>query len=95
MRSFQCVVLSALLQSAEYARHVFTTTQKPEPEEIGSAVAARVERQSLLYEPVRESVFLMFLLTEGVLRPWPGTPALIPAFSDTTHHQRQRKARRK
>ncbi|MER5432938.1 helix-turn-helix transcriptional regulator [Streptomyces sp. NPDC002588] len=79
IRSFQCVVLPAMLQSAEYARHVFDSTPNVTPEAVGRAVAARVERQSLLYEPGRESVFV---LTEGVLRTWPGTPALMLAQLD-------------
>ncbi|MEU1517212.1 helix-turn-helix transcriptional regulator [Streptomyces sp. NPDC005811] len=79
VRSFQCVVLPAMLQSAEYARHVFESAPNATPEAIGRAVAARVERQSLLYEPGRESVFV---LTEGVLRTWPGNPALMLAQFD-------------
>ncbi|MER6955769.1 helix-turn-helix transcriptional regulator [Streptomyces sp. NPDC000618] len=79
VRSFQCVVLPAMLQSAEYARHVFESAPNSTPETVGRAVAARVERQSLLYEPGRESVFV---LTEGVLRTWPGNPALMLAQFD-------------
>ncbi|MFF8195933.1 helix-turn-helix domain-containing protein [Streptomyces bobili] len=79
VRSFQCVVLPATLQSAEYARHVFGSAPHVTPEAVGRAVAARVERQSLLYEPGRESVFV---LTEGVLRTWPGSPALMLAQFD-------------
>ncbi|MFC4501285.1 MULTISPECIES: helix-turn-helix domain-containing protein [Streptomyces] len=79
IRSFQCVVLPAMLQSAEYARYVFDSAPNVTPEAVGRAVAARVERQSLLYEPGRESVFV---LTEGVLRTWPGTPALMLAQLD-------------
>ncbi|MCQ0023153.1 helix-turn-helix transcriptional regulator [Streptomyces somaliensis DSM 40738] len=79
VRSFQCVVLPALLQSAEYARHVFASAPNATPEGVGRAVAARVERQSVLYEPGRESVFV---LTEAVLRTWPGTPALMLAQLD-------------
>jgi transcriptional regulator with XRE-family HTH domain len=79
VRSFQCVVLPAMLQSAEYARHVFDSAPHATPEAVGRAVAARVERQSLLYEPGRESVFV---LTEGVLKTWPGSPALMLAQFD-------------
>ncbi|CAL9488173.1 hypothetical protein SUDANB54_03167 [Streptomyces sp. enrichment culture] len=38
-----------------------------------------MERQSALYEPGRESVFV---LTEAVLRTWPSTPALMLAQLD-------------
>jgi transcriptional regulator with XRE-family HTH domain len=79
VRSFQCVVLPAMLQSAEYARHVFGSAPDSTPDVVGRAVAARVERQSVLYEPGRESVFV---LTEAVLRTWPGTPALMLAQLD-------------
>ncbi|MFJ9717789.1 helix-turn-helix domain-containing protein [Streptomyces sp. NPDC101213] len=79
VRSFQCVVLPAMLQSAEYARHVFDSAPHMTPEMVGRAVAARIERQGLLYEPGRESVFV---LTEGVLRTWPGSPALMLAQLD-------------
>ncbi|MCZ2527771.1 helix-turn-helix domain-containing protein [Streptomyces sp. HB2AG] len=79
VRSFQCVVLPAMLQSAEYARHVFQTSPNFDAEVVGRAVAARVERQSLLYEPGRQSVFV---LTEAVLRTWPGTPSLMLAQLD-------------
>jgi transcriptional regulator with XRE-family HTH domain len=79
VRSFQCVVLPALLQTAEYARHVFASVPNSAPDAVGRAVAARIERQSVLYEPGRESVFV---LTEAVLRTWPGTPALMLAQLD-------------
>ncbi|MCF4139551.1 helix-turn-helix transcriptional regulator [Streptomyces sp. Tue 6430] len=79
VRSFQCVILPAMLQSAEYARHVFDSAPHTTPEVVGRAVAARIERQSLLYEPGRESVFV---LTEGVLRTWPGNHALMLAQLD-------------
>ncbi|MBV7700894.1 helix-turn-helix transcriptional regulator [Streptomyces sp. TRM70350] len=79
VRSFQCVVLPAMLQSAEYARHVFQSAPHSTPEAVGRAVAARVGRQSVLYQPGRESVFV---LTEAVLRTWPGTPSLMLAQLD-------------
>lgn len=79
VRSFQCVVLPAMLQGAEYARHVFASAPNSTHEAVGRAVAARVERQSLLYEPGRESAFV---LTEAVLRTWPGNPSLMLAQFD-------------
>ncbi|MFF9200534.1 helix-turn-helix domain-containing protein [Streptomyces sp. NPDC014986] len=79
VRSFQCIVLPAMLQTAEYARHVFESASNSPPEAVGRAVAARVERQSVLYQPGRESVFV---LTEAVLRTWPGDPALMLAQFD-------------
>ncbi|WP_247693366.1 helix-turn-helix transcriptional regulator [Streptomyces sp. RM99] len=79
VRSFQCVVLPPMLQSAEYARHVFLASPHLDAEAVGRAVAARVERQSLLYEPGRESVFV---LTEAVLWTWSGAPSLMLAQLD-------------
>ncbi|MFE1254634.1 helix-turn-helix domain-containing protein [Streptomyces fungicidicus] len=79
VRSFQCVVLPAMLQTAQYARYVFESAPAAMPGEVGRAVAARMDRQSVLYEPGRESVFV---LTEAVLRTWPGTPALMLAQLD-------------
>ncbi|MDX2579773.1 helix-turn-helix transcriptional regulator [Streptomyces scabiei] len=79
VRSFQCVVLPALLQTAEYARQVFVSAPNSTPDAVGRAVGARIERQSVLYEPGRESVFV---LTEAVLRTWPGSPALMLAQLD-------------
>lgn len=35
VRSFQCVVLPAMLQSAEYARHVFLTSPDLDAETVG------------------------------------------------------------
>ncbi|MFF7237699.1 Scr1 family TA system antitoxin-like transcriptional regulator [Streptomyces collinus] len=58
VRSFQCVVLPAMLQSAEYARQVFQSAPNSTSETVGRAVAARVERQSVLYEPGRGAVFV-------------------------------------
>ncbi|MFI7499588.1 helix-turn-helix domain-containing protein [Streptomyces sp. NPDC049687] len=79
VRSFQCIVLPAMLQTAEYARHVFESAPNSSPEAVGRAVAARVERQGVLYEPGRESVFV---LTEAVLRTWPGSAELMLAQFD-------------
>ncbi|MEW5537225.1 Scr1 family TA system antitoxin-like transcriptional regulator [Streptomyces cyaneofuscatus] len=44
-------MLPPILQSAEYARHVFSSAPNATPEAVGGAVAARVDRQSVLYEP--------------------------------------------
>ncbi|WP_329136347.1 Scr1 family TA system antitoxin-like transcriptional regulator [Streptomyces sp. NBC_00670] len=44
VRSFQCVILPTMLQSAEYARHVFESAPGSPPDAVGRAVAARVAR---------------------------------------------------
>jgi transcriptional regulator with XRE-family HTH domain len=63
LRLFQPNIVPGLLQTAEYARYAIelaTTSQ-----ELASAVAARVARQSILYE---RSKSFEFLITEGALR---------------------------
>ena len=63
MRLFQPNIVPGLLQTAEYARHAIelaTTSQ-----DLGTAVAARLARQSILYE---RSKRFEFLITEGALR---------------------------
>ena len=63
IRMFQPNIVPGLLQTAEYARHAIalsTTSQ-----DIGTAVAARMARQAILYE---RSKSFTFLITEGALR---------------------------
>ena len=76
---FQCAAVPALLQTAEYARRAFGAARSEDEEDVARAVAARVERQSILYEPGRE---FSFVLTEGALRTWPGTPGVMLAQLD-------------
>lgn len=60
-RSFQPAVLPGLLQTAEYARRVLAHVH----EDPASAVAARIQRQQVLYEPGRR---FDFLISERLLR---------------------------
>lgn len=73
---FQCAMIPSLLQTAEYARRAFAAARFEDEQDIGRAVAARVERQGLLYERGRR---FSFLLSEGALRTWPGSPELMQA----------------
>jgi transcriptional regulator with XRE-family HTH domain len=67
LRHFQPGLVPGLLQTAEYARRILAMADLSA--DIGQAVAARIARQSLLYEPDRT---LEFLLTEQALRFRPG-----------------------
>lgn len=73
---FQCAMVPGLLQTAEYARRAFAAANFPDAQDVGQAVAARVERQGLLYERGRR---FSFVLTEGALRTWPGSADVMQA----------------
>jgi transcriptional regulator with XRE-family HTH domain len=63
IRMFQPNLVPGLLQTAEYARHVIELSTTDQ--DLASAVAGRMARQSILYE--RGKTFA-FLVTEGALR---------------------------
>jgi transcriptional regulator with XRE-family HTH domain len=63
-REYQPLLVPGLLQTAEYARRAFLA-EEPDRDDIGVAVAARLERQTILYEP---SHSFEFLLSEAALR---------------------------
>lgn len=66
-RVFEPGIVMALLQTAEYARSVFTTLRHlyRTPEEIDEAVRLRMRRQEILYDQSRR---FRFLLPEAALR---------------------------
>jgi hypothetical protein len=63
IQTFQPVVIPGLLQTAEYARRVMSMGYSGRADK--QAVAARLERQSVLYD---ESKRFDFLITEGAMR---------------------------
>lgn len=68
--TFQSTVVPGLLQTAEYARRVFAAYRPPLAEEdLSAAVAARLNRQQLIFDRGRQ---FDFLITEGALRWRPG-----------------------
>jgi transcriptional regulator with XRE-family HTH domain len=70
IRTFQPSIVPGLLQTAEYARRVFATYQPPyAKEDLSAAVAARLNRQQLMFEQGRQ---FDFLITEAALRWRPG-----------------------
>jgi transcriptional regulator with XRE-family HTH domain len=64
IREFEPVFIPGLLQTANYAKQVMTSV-RPDRDDVGAAVAARLERQAILYDETKR---FEFLLAEGVLR---------------------------
>jgi len=78
--TFQPSLIPGLLQTAEYARRVFTLFDPPYPErDIPDALAGRLDRQLALFDENRE---FGFLITEAALRWRPGPPELLLAQFD-------------
>jgi transcriptional regulator with XRE-family HTH domain len=68
---YQPAIIPGLLQTAEYMRHIFVGAEgEPEPA-VAAAVAARLERQAILFEADRH---FYFLVGEAALWARPGTP---------------------
>ncbi|OPC80520.1 transcriptional regulator [Embleya scabrispora] len=66
-RVFEATVIPGLLQTAEYARARFAESigRLNLPNDINAAVAARIQRQEILYRPDKR---FHFVLTEAALR---------------------------
>lgn len=78
-RSFHPAVVPGLLQTAEYARQIFARSMFLTEDEVARAVAARMERQTLLYSPDHR---FEFLITEAALRVRLGPVAAMKAQLD-------------
>jgi transcriptional regulator with XRE-family HTH domain len=65
VRLFQLAVIPGLLQTADYARRMFLGHHPAGRPDIGAAVAARLERQAILYDETKR---FEFIITEAVLR---------------------------
>jgi transcriptional regulator with XRE-family HTH domain len=79
VRSFQPAVVPGLLQTGGYAREVLTYADRSGQRDVPAAVAARLERQSVLYDQEKR---FEFVLTEAALWWRPGPPALLLAQLD-------------
>jgi transcriptional regulator with XRE-family HTH domain len=80
LSTFQPSLVPGMLQTAEYARRVFSFLPATLAEsDIPAAVAGRLNRQLALYETDRK---FRFLITEGALRWRPGPPELMVAQLD-------------
>lgn len=67
---YQPAVIPGLLQTATYARRVFSSGPDGVPADIAERVVGRMERQRVLYD---ESKLLRFIIPESALR-WPFGP---------------------
>lgn len=77
---FQPTLIPGLLQTADYARRVFSLFDPPYAEsDVSMAVAARLQRQLALFDQDRH---FQFLITEAALRCRPGPPRLQHAQLD-------------
>ena len=77
--NFQSMRIPGLLQVPEYARRVFAEDHPPSHPDIAAAVAARMNRQAILYD---ESKHLEFVVAEVALRWSIGPPSLMRAQLD-------------
>lgn len=73
MRVWQPGLIPGLLQTAEYARHVFGFAREA-PWDLAEAVKARMDRQAVLFD---QSKRLFFLIGEGGLRRRLGPPEVL------------------
>ncbi|MFD0000296.1 helix-turn-helix domain-containing protein [Nocardia sp. NPDC127526] len=80
VRNFQPTLVPGLLQTADYARRVFATFDPPYTDEaLAAALAARLDRQRVLYDPAKR---FEFLITEAALRFRPGPHRMLLAQLD-------------
>ncbi|MBH0781267.1 helix-turn-helix domain-containing protein [Nocardia bovistercoris] len=84
VRVFQTSVVPGLLQTPDYARHVFRLLRVPMSEaDHAAAVAARMDRQIEMYEDNRT---YEFLITEAALRWRPDTGKMLAVQLDRIAH---------
>ncbi|MET9064192.1 helix-turn-helix domain-containing protein [Streptosporangium sandarakinum] len=76
---FSSAMVPVLLQTAEYARLALMVGREVDEEDAAKAAAVRVEAQAVLFDSGRE---FSFVLTEGAIRTWPGSPTLMAAQLD-------------
>jgi len=81
IRVVETALVPGLVQTPDYARAVFTTLSaiKHTHDDADAAVAARLQRQSVLYEPGKR---IELLVTETALRAPLGTPDVMAAQYD-------------
>lgn len=77
--NFQPTVVPGLLQTAEYARRLITLGYPEGRQDIAAAIAARMDRQAILYDQGKR---LEFLIAEVALRWRMGPPAMMRAQLD-------------
>ena len=81
--TFQNALIPGLLQTAEYAAVVFAAGYPhPAREAVAAAVAARLDRQAILFTGTKR---IEFVLDEAVLHRQAGSPAAMRAQLDRLH----------
>jgi Predicted transcriptional regulator with C-terminal CBS domains len=76
---FSSAMVPPLLQTAEYARLALAVGRDVVEEDAAKAAVVRLESQAVLFDSARE---FAFVLTEGAVRTWPGSPSLMLAQLD-------------
>jgi transcriptional regulator with XRE-family HTH domain len=80
LANFQCALIPGLLQTAAYAQRDMEIADVSGQRDIPQAVAARMRRQEILYDPGRT---FEFVLTQRALHPYfPVTPELARSQAD-------------
>jgi transcriptional regulator with XRE-family HTH domain len=81
IRAFELVVVPGLVQTADYARHVFSTSAELQqvPQDTDAAVQVRLERQHALYDSAKH---VELLVTESALRYFVCPPQTMVAQID-------------
>ncbi|MEV7801730.1 Scr1 family TA system antitoxin-like transcriptional regulator [Microbispora sp. NPDC088329] len=79
MAVFSSAMIPALLQTAEYARLAVAIGRDVDEDDAAKAAAVRIDAQAVLFEEGRR---FAFVLTEGAVRTWPGSPSLMLAQLD-------------
>ena len=74
------ILIPGLLQTAEYARNIFTRVRPGTTSgEVASAVAARMQRQDILFDQSRQ---FLFIVDEAALHPRLASPSVMRAQVD-------------
>jgi transcriptional regulator with XRE-family HTH domain len=81
VRAFEPAMVPGMLQTPDYARHIFVDNAAFHggPQDIDAAVRARMQRQEYLYDPGKH---FRFLVTEAALRYLVCPPATLRAQLD-------------
>lgn len=79
IRAFQPLVIPGLLQTAEYAQTIMRLSADYAEDDVEAGVAARLERQSILFSDEHQ---FEFLLHENALRTRLGSPRMMRAQID-------------
>lgn len=79
IRNFQPTIVPGLLQTAEYTRRLIASGYPEGRQDIAAAVAARMDRQAIIYDEAKR---LEFLIAEAALRWRIGPPAIMRAQVD-------------